>query len=163
MKREVIVSGESTAVELSIDGRQVQAIVNGRTYALEAQEIRPGVYWFNWNGRSLEVVVSESSQGAIASIQGRRVPVELVDPRRRFQRSHASHEGVVEVRAPMPGKIVRVLRKEASPVEANEAIVVMEAMKMQNEVRSPKKGIVRSLLVAEGSAVNAGDPIALVE
>jgi biotin carboxyl carrier protein len=159
MKRDVIVSGESAAVELHVEGCQVRANVNGRSYMLEAQETRPGVYWFNWNGRSLEVAV----QGAIASIQGRSVPVELVDPRRRFQRGHSSHEGVVEVRAPMPGKIVRVLRKESTAVEANEGLVVMEAMKMQNEVRSPKKGIVRSLLVAEGSAVNAGDPIALVE
>ena len=164
MLRNVLVGGESASVELKSEGQQVEAVVNGRSYKLEVQEIRPGAYLFNWNGRSIEVTVAESSEGHVATVQGRRVPVELVDARRALRQGrHASHDGVVVVRAPMPGKIVRVLRPESSEVEANQGLVVMEAMKMQNEVRSPKKGVVRSLLVREGSAVSAGDPIAHVE
>jgi biotin carboxyl carrier protein len=63
----------------------------------------------------------------------------------------------------MPGKVVRFLVGENSPVEAGQGVVVVEAMKMQNEIKSPKKGTVVKLAVAEGAAVNAGDVLAIVE
>ena len=65
--------------------------------------------------------------------------------------------------APMPGKIVRVLVAESAEVEAGQGVVVVEAMKMQNEIKSPKKGVVRKLVAMEGAAVNAGDVLAVVE
>jgi biotin carboxyl carrier protein len=63
----------------------------------------------------------------------------------------------------MPGKIVRILRRQGDEVEANQGLVVMEAMKMQNEIRSPKRGKVAQLNIAEGDAVKLGDLIAQVE
>jgi biotin carboxyl carrier protein len=63
----------------------------------------------------------------------------------------------------MPGKVVRFLLAQNAPVEAGQGVVVVEAMKMQNEIRSPKKGVVLRLAVAEGAAVNAGDVLAIVE
>ena len=65
--------------------------------------------------------------------------------------------------APMPGKVVRILVRERAEVEAGQGIVIVEAMKMQNEIKSPKKGILQKLLTAEGSNVNAGDVLAIVE
>jgi len=65
--------------------------------------------------------------------------------------------------APMPGKVVRILAAESAEVEAGQGIVVVEAMKMQNEIKSPKKGVVRKVVAAEGAAVNAGDVLAVVE
>ena len=63
----------------------------------------------------------------------------------------------------MPGKVVRILVRERAEVEAGQGIVIVEAMKMQNEIKSPKKGILQKLLTAEGSNVNAGDVLAIVE
>jgi biotin carboxyl carrier protein len=63
----------------------------------------------------------------------------------------------------MSGKIVRVLIREGSEVDAGAGVVVVEAMKMQNEIKSPKKGTVQKILVNEGTAVNAGDVLAIVE
>jgi biotin carboxyl carrier protein len=65
--------------------------------------------------------------------------------------------------APMPGKVIRVLLAEKAQVEAGQGIVVMEAMKMQNEIKSPRKGTIQKILVAEGANVNAGDVLAIVE
>jgi len=62
----------------------------------------------------------------------------------------------------MPGKVVRVLVKTGQRVEAGEGILVIEAMKMQNEVRSPKSGTVERLLVSENQAVGAGEVLAVV-
>jgi biotin carboxyl carrier protein len=70
--------------------------------------------------------------------------------------------GPQKVKAPMPGKIVRILVAEKDEVKAGQGIIVMEAMKMQNEMKSPKDGIVEKILAAEGSAVNAGDTLAII-
>ena len=63
----------------------------------------------------------------------------------------------------MPGKVVRILLSEGAEVQAGDGILVVEAMKMQNEVKSPKKGTLQKLVVSEGAAVNAGDVLAVVE
>jgi biotin carboxyl carrier protein len=90
--------------------------------------------------------------------------VEIIDTRAAFRRA-AQHEqdGVVQIRAPMPGKVIKLLVAEGAEVEPNQGIVVLEAMKMQNEIKSPKKGVVRKLGVKEGAAVNSGDLLATVE
>jgi biotin carboxyl carrier protein len=63
----------------------------------------------------------------------------------------------------MPGKVVRVLVAEQQAVEAGQSILVVEAMKMQNEIKSPKKGTLKKIVAAEGANVNAGDVLAIVE
>ena len=63
----------------------------------------------------------------------------------------------------MPGKVVRILLSQGTMVEAGAGVLVVEAMKMQNEVKSPKKGTIQKILVTEGTAVNAGDVLAIVE
>ena len=63
----------------------------------------------------------------------------------------------------MPGKIVRIMVSEKDEVKAGQGLLVMEAMKMQNEMKSPKDGNVRKILVAEGATVNAGDILAVIE
>jgi biotin carboxyl carrier protein len=63
----------------------------------------------------------------------------------------------------MPGRVVRLLVAENSSVEVGQGIVVVEAMKMQNEIKSPKKGIVKKISATAGAAVNPGDVLAIVE
>jgi biotin carboxyl carrier protein len=90
--------------------------------------------------------------------------VEILDARAALRlAAHHGHDETVEIRAPMPGKIVKVLAEEGGSVESNQGIVVMEAMKMQNEIKTPRKGVIRRLMVAEGTAVNGGDLIATLE
>jgi biotin carboxyl carrier protein len=63
----------------------------------------------------------------------------------------------------MPGKVVRVLVREKEEVQAGQGVVVVEAMKMQNELKSPKQGIVQKVMAKEGANVNAGDVLLIVE
>ncbi|MGB0012261.1 MAG: biotin/lipoyl-containing protein, partial [Candidatus Sulfotelmatobacter sp.] len=72
-------------------------------------------------------------------------------------------QGPKKIVAPMPGKVVRLLVREGDEVEMGASVAVVEAMKMQNEIKSPKKGAVQKILVTEGAAVNAGDVLAIVE
>jgi biotin carboxyl carrier protein len=158
------VSGERVEFNWDANANTIEATVNGRSYTLETREIQRGVYWFCWNGRSIEASVAGTDQGYIVSILGHHVPVEFLDSRKALRRaSHGQHEGIVEVRAPMPGKIVRILTTEGAEVEALQGIVVMEAMKMQNEIRAPKRGKISKLSVQEGSTISPADLIALIE
>ena len=89
--------------------------------------------------------------------------MEIADPRawRRGRGGSIELEGRQQVAAPMPGKIVRVLVAPGQQVEAGQGLLVIEAMKMQNEIRSPKSGTVEKL-VREGQTVNAGEILAVV-
>jgi biotin carboxyl carrier protein len=89
---------------------------------------------------------------------------EVRDPRSLRGRARAGNDhGARKITAPMPGKVVRVLVHEGDEVAAGAGVAVVEAMKMQNEIKSPKKGTVRKILVNEGATVNAGDVLAIVE
>ena len=162
--RTAIVKGERVELAWTDTGNTIEASVNGRTYKLEKHMVGAQAYWFGYNGRSVEAVVAEREAGYEVSILGHRISVDFLDSIKIGRgRRAAVHKGVADVRAPMPGRIVRVLLGREDEVEARQGIVVMEAMKMQNEIRSPKRGKISELNVAEGDAVNLGDLIARVE
>ena len=98
-------------------------------------------------------------------VDGESFQVSLVDPRREGPSTSGRTEaaGPVAVSAPMPGKVVRILTAEGEEVRQGQGLVVVEAMKMQNELGSPKSGRVRAVRVAEGQAVDSGEPLVLVE
>ncbi len=114
-------------------------------------------------GRSFEARVHEVARGLIVIIEGHEFAFHIEDPREWRKRGAALEaEGKQQVLASMPGKIVRVLVAAGQAVKSGQGIVVVEAMKMQNELRSPKAGTVERLLVAEGQAVNAGETLAVI-
>ena len=163
MKHTVIIDGEPVELELSHSGAHVQAETSGRKYVLDAIAVETGVYWLNWNNRSIEIAVTAGKAGYTVSLNGQRFSIEVVDPRTALRRAaQGGYDGAFELRAPMPGKVVKVLVAENAHVETNQGILVIEAMKMQNELKSPKNGVVR-LAVKEAAAVNAGDVLAIVE
>ena len=165
MKYTAIVQGQNVEIEFNRKPHGViEAQIGGRTYKLEGKAVEAGTYWLTQDNESLEIGVSPGVDGYIVSLHGRRIPVEILDTRTALRRA-AQHgqDGVVQIRAPMPGKVIKILVADGTEVEANQGIVVLEAMKMQNEIKSPKKGVVHKLGVKEGSAVNAGDLLATVE
>jgi biotin carboxyl carrier protein len=118
------------------------------------------------NGRNYEAKREYSLLGETHILMGsERFAVEVRDPRSlRSRRAATGQEaGPAKILAPMPGKIIRVLAAEGGEVEAGQGLVVVEAMKMQNEIKATKKGRVTRIAVKEGSAVNAGDLLAIVE
>ena len=95
---------------------------------------------------------------------GQEFTAEVIDPRAWSGRRHGAveAEGRQQILAPMPGKIVRLLVKEGDHVEAGQGLLVVEAMKMQNEIRSPKSGVIERVLAKEGQPVNAGEVLCVV-
>lgn len=165
MKYTAIIDGERIEIELNrSQATTIETVIGGRKYVLDVKAVEPGVYWFNWNNRSIEISITPNGDGYVVSSEGHHISVEIADARTaRRKAAQQGHAGTVELRAPMPGKVVKVLVSEGAEVKANQGILVMEAMKMQNEIKSPKNGIVKKVGVKEAAAVNAGDLLAIVE
>jgi biotin carboxyl carrier protein len=116
------------------------------------------------DGKAYEVKRERSPTDMHLWVGSIRFAAQVRDP--RSLRSRADNDDARSPRkliAPMPGKIVRVLVKENSEVDAGQGLLVVEAMKMQNEIKSPKKGVVRKIIAAAGGSVSAGDVLAVVE
>jgi biotin carboxyl carrier protein len=168
MKVQIQIGGVVRGLEISEGTDGVDPIVLMDGVALDGYgvEVRPNTYSVLLNGVSYEVRVTPMADGRMQLHVGTREYVaEVVDPRAWRGRRHGAieAEGRQQVTAPMPGKVVRILVKEGEAVEAGQGIIVVEAMKMQNEIRSPKNGKVERLLAKEGQAVNAGEALAWIE
>jgi biotin carboxyl carrier protein len=128
-------------------------------------EVEPGVFSILMNGRSYQARVEPVAGGGYqVEVRGRRFATEVKDPRGLTRRNRGGiGEGPLSVAAPMPGKVVRVLVSAGDTVEAGVGLVVVEAMKMQNEMKSPKAGRVVQVTAREGATVAAGDVLATIE
>ncbi len=139
--------------------------IDGREVAIDAVSTQPDVLSLLIEGKAYQIRRERLPSEIRIWVGDQSYSAEVSDPRSlRNRKSRADGgKGPRQLVAPMPGKVVRFLVGENSPVEAGQGVVVVEAMKMQNEIKSPKKGIVLKLAVAEGAAVNAGDVLAIVE
>jgi biotin carboxyl carrier protein len=145
-----------------LDGRELRVRVDeqGSVWHVDAGngvreasvlEVEPGVYSILIDGRSYEVRTSD-------------LAIEVEDPRApKAAHGQAGLEGRQSVSAPMPGKVVRVLVNIGDSVERGQGLIVIEAMKMQNEMKSPKQGHVVAISAIEGATVTAGEVLATVE
>jgi len=149
-------------VDIKREGNRISATVDGRQYELEASEPESGVYLLKHENRVFEVYVSPDG---MVNIGGHQLEVKISDPKRlRGVRGDAEHgDGTAEIKTAMPGKIVRILVAEGNEVEKGDGVIVVEAMKMQNEMKAPKAGIVKQINVKEGDTVNAGDILTIIE
>ena len=166
MKLNAEVEGERVALELKREGGRVWADVGGRRYELEARAVGAGEYVLLHEGRVYECRVGARAEGAAeVTVGARAYEVRLTDPKHlRGAGSVGAHDaGRAQIKAPMPGKVVRVLVEVGQVVEAGQGVVVVEAMKMQNELKSPKAGAVAELRAETGATVNAGDVLAVIE
>jgi biotin carboxyl carrier protein len=144
-----------------IDGR---ATPLDEAHAGSVHEIAPGLYSVLYGGRSYEVRIAGNGAEWLATVGDRTFTLDVADPRDAAKRSNATlghlHQ---DVKAPMPGKVIRLLVREGDEVAPGQGLAVVEAMKMQNELKAPKNGVVKKINVVEGAAVDAGQSLAEVE
>ncbi|HVG22429.1 MAG TPA: biotin/lipoyl-containing protein [Blastocatellia bacterium] len=164
MKYEAEIDGRAVGIELEQHEGRVSATVDDRKY--EAEVIRPedGVFLIFVGERVYEARVwSESTNSLRVKLRDRLFTASIIDRKHRRASADHSQEGQQHLTAPMPGKIARVLLNPGDHVAAGEGVVVVEAMKMQNEIKSPKAGRVIEVRVSEGATVNANQVLAVVE
>ena len=168
MKLKAIVGDREEDLLLKLEEGRVLAEIGDRVYTLEVRETEPDGYLFFLNTNVHECRVTEhvGAKGTFdVSVHGHSYEVTIVDPKRLRSgvNSDRHHHGVAEIVAPMPGKVVRVQTEAGATVEKGAGVVVVEAMKMQNEMKSPRAGVVVSIKVKPGDTVNAGDVLAVIE
>ncbi len=158
--------------EVSLDLASGAAIVevDGRHYDVEVRELSRGEYLLISGADVYKCRVEQKRDPSAGEsfeivLRGRNYNVAIIDPKRlrSGQSSAAHHTGAAEIVSPMPGKIVRVLVKAGANVAAGAGVIVVEAMKMQNEMKAPKAGVVVSINAEEGATVSAGDVLAVIE
>jgi biotin carboxyl carrier protein len=165
MTYEVSIDGKNYRLELEREAGTWVCRLDGREIQMDAVLARPDVLSVIIDGTAYEIKRERTATDMHLWVSSVRYEAVLRDPRslRSRKGGAADDKGPKKLLAPMPGKIVRVLVAEQAEVEAGQGILVVEAMKMQNELKSPKKGIVQKLAVKDGDNVNPGDVLAIVE
>ena len=165
MLYEIIIDGKSHKVELARAGNQWSCRVNGEEVHADALVTRPDVLSIVIDGTAYEIKRERTANDTHLWVKNSRFAVEVRDPRslRSRKAAAAGAAGPQQIKAPMPGKVVRLLVQDGARVEAGDGIVVVEAMKMQNEMKSAKAGTVKQVLVKDGATVVAGEVLAIIE
>lgn len=157
--------GKSHRLELEKTAEGWACSFDGQLIRIDAIIVHRDVLSLLVDGRAYEIKREQTATDLHMWVGSTCFAVELRDPRslRSRQKGAGDEKGPRKVLAPMPGRIVRLLVAENSNVEAGQGIVVVEAMKMQNEIKSPKKGVIKKISATAGAAVNPGDILAIVE
>jgi biotin carboxyl carrier protein len=162
---EVTIAGKIHKVELARAASGWRCKLDGRELPLDVSPTQNGVLSVLVDGKSYEVKQESSATEANIVVGSETFEAVVRDPRslRSRRRLGAGEEGLKRVTAPMPGKVVRILAPAGTSVEAGQGVLVIEAMKMQNEMKSPKKGTVKKINANVGAAVEAGQVLAEIE
>jgi biotin carboxyl carrier protein len=157
MKIDALVNGQERTLHLEPSRFEYNGIK--RDYSIEPSG--PGVFSVLIEGRTYQATIL--APGTI-QVNNRIFSVELFDPRELRARSTAgASHGRQNIMSPMPGKVVRLLVAVGDAVEAGQGLIVVEAMKMQNEMKSPKTGVVVEMKTQAGATVTAGEILVVIE
>ena len=168
MKLTAELNNEKHVVEITRDGSHLNAVVDGRVYEIEASAPEPNIYLFKHANKIYQIFVSPNDKPGepfAVTVGNQNFEIKIYDPKRLRGSNGAGVEadGASEIKTAMPGKLVRILVEAGAEIKKGDGVLIVEAMKMQNEMKSPKDGIVKEIRFAEGATVNAGDVLAVIE
>ncbi len=166
MKLKATVNGVVIDVTLQVRDDKVCANIGERSYEVQAHRIAAGEYLL-LDGSTVREARVESRQGKrsyLVHLRDQTYEIELTDPKRlsTAEAGGLHHSGAAEIIAAMPGKVVNVLVENGTNVNAGDAVLVVEAMKMQNELKAPKAGTVE-IKTTTGATVESGAVLAVIE
>jgi biotin carboxyl carrier protein len=158
------VDGRTVRVEVCGKDGRYTVTLDGRALEVDFQETGRDFLSLLIDGRSYEVGLEKRPGGFSVVLPDDALFVELTEAARSaVDVVKKAASGPARILAPMPGKIVRVLVEAGQPVAAGQGLVVMEAMKMENELKAPRQGTVKQLAAREGQAVETGALLAVLE
>ena len=158
-----------------VDNTEYEVEINGESILLNGEPVnvdlmRSGaaeLYSVLFGGRSYEMLVNSDRFNYTINVRGVQFQVQVEDERaRRMNRARrlpALPDGELAITAPIPGLVVRVLAAEGDAIEEGQPVVLLEAMKMENELRAMRGGIVKSVLVSAGQRVDQNAPLIILE
>jgi len=161
---DATVDGRSVRAELRAGaGGRYSVRLDGRPVEVDVRDAGPHAMSLIVDGRAHEVMIERREGGYRVVLRGQVLDVSLVEAARGAVASRRPAGGPARVQAPMPGKLVRVLVSAGQDVGAGQGLVVMEAMKMENELRAPRAGRVKELPARERQAVEMGALLVVLE
>ncbi|MGI8669278.1 MAG: biotin/lipoyl-containing protein [Aridibacter sp.] len=168
MKFIAEIDNQEYKININREDSKVFADIEGRKYELETSEPEPNIYLLKHEGKIYEVFVSpneKADEPLKIKVETEDFDVKIIDPKRLRGTGSGNviADGIAEIKTAMPGKVVRILLEKDAEVKIGDGIIVVEAMKMQNEMKSPKDGIIKEIYFAEGDTVNAGDVLVVIE
>lgn len=163
---KIIIDGVEETVAIKPEGDELVVTLQNTTHRFESVVTKAPVYAFRVDGpHTLEAEVNFNKDKAFINVGHVPYQVEIFDPRKRLASeavAGGAAAGSAIIEAPMPGKVVEVKVKVGDAVTSGQAIVVVEAMKMQNELASPIDGVVKEIKVSAGDTVESGKVLVLV-
>ena len=168
MKLTAELNDEKYELTLTRTGENVAAEIDGRAYELEAHAVEPNIYLFKHANKIYEIFVAPNANRDapfLVNTGKNDFEIKLTDPKRMRHAAGANEAagGAAEIKTAMPGKVVRVLVEAGAAISKGDGVLIVEAMKMQNEMKAPKDGVIKEIRVVEGATVNAGDVLAVIE
>ena len=169
MRYFATIQGQKESVPIDVEPlgeHRYRVTLLGETHEIDALALEHGTVSILLEGKSYSAEIDEAGDDVMVSLRGHQTRIDVVDERRKRLRAGASDfqaEGRQVIVAPMPGKVVKVLVTLGQEVQPGQGLVVVEAMKMENELKSPKAGKVVELLAKEGSAVENNAKLVVVE
>ena len=168
----VELKGEEVEVIIEpLEGGRWRLTRGGKSRILDARKVAENGKSTSWSivadggGAATLVDVDGTAPELTVTLQNVSVPLKLTSARSKLAGAAAPRKdtGPVAVRSPMPGKVVKVLVKAGDEVKAGQGVVVVEAMKMENELKAPRDGKIKQITAEEGRAVESGQTLALIE
>ncbi|HXU13963.1 MAG TPA: acetyl-CoA carboxylase biotin carboxyl carrier protein subunit [Terriglobales bacterium] len=162
MRFSAFISGKEHQLEIIRRGVGFECRIDGNYVDIDLTRISSDILSILYEGKSYEV---RRGVHEAVTVRDNSYQIQLTDPRSWRSRNLAGGggSGPQKLTASMPGKVVRVLANAGVSVHAGQGVLVIEAMKMQNELRAPRDGTIASIQVKEGQAVNAGEVVAIID
>jgi biotin carboxyl carrier protein len=165
VKFEAEVGGETIAIEVTGDTGRYRVAVGGEVLDVDARQAAEGIWSVLIDGRSYVADVTDRDGTSVVEIDDERYQIRIEEETRYIIRTRGAKAGTggQVLKAPMPGKVVVVEVQVGQSVAPGDGLVVLEAMKMENEICAAVVGTVKEIRVEVGQAVNPGDTLLVIE
>ncbi len=159
--------GREHRLDVRQAGEGIHVRLDDREFLVDLLRVNSALYSLLIDGRSYEIEVPDGGEAFVVLVNGQPFQVEIQDEQERRLRA-AVGKGEARaakrvVTAPMPGKVVRLLVKPGDAVSPGDGVIVVEAMKMENELKAPTAGTIKEIRVEEGKPVSGGDVLVVIE
>jgi biotin carboxyl carrier protein len=148
-------------INLEKDDHQLQMEIDSNSIPVDFEKIENNLYSILINGQSKKIGVLKKGKKLQVFLDGDLYELEAVSEREQRKTSQIA-TGVQEIKSPMPSRVVKILKGEGDEVAAEEGIIVVEAMKMESELKTPIAGIIKEIMVKEGDTVESGTVLLIV-
>lgn len=154
--------------QIEIEKQQGEYLVNigGNSYRVDSRQISKGKLSLNIEGKIYDLMIRGNARNHQVDIGPYCYDIELWTSRddgEILESTKGDKTGKIVITTPMPGKVIKVLKELNEPVKEGEGVIVVEAMKMENELKSPREGVISEIKVSPGRAVESGEILIVIE